>query len=399
MGRWHLKRRKDIPPEAVEGFNRQMAQENIGREQFIALLVFGQYLLSLVWVLFTHDVGAILAEVVPKMTPWHFFASLFLPPCLTVVVSQLARRCIRRTDALFFTHRLNLCLIIFGAAFIAILVDDSFVFETVILLSSLLITLTPLFSLGLYTVSLLSFLIGSVWAGGWQGFSWFDIGDVVITTLLGLIMVRFRFSDRVGGYLKSLTIAEQHAWLRAANQELAAANAHLQAISRLDGLTGVSNRRAFDEALDREWRRAMRAERPLGMLMIDIDFFKSFNDTYGHQAGDECLKRVAGALSTGARRGGDMVARYGGEEFAVILPGEDEPSLRATAEALRQKVADLQISHGASHWGHVSISLGGAVMIPRVGGGAAQLVSHADGALYAAKADGRNRVRMCRPSR
>jgi diguanylate cyclase (GGDEF)-like protein len=392
--RWNLKSRKDIPPDGVDGFNSRMAHDNMGREQLIAFLVIGQYFFSFLWVVFTHDVGALLSEVVPKMAPWHFFGAVFFPPFLTVGISLWAPRCLHRTSVLFFTHRLNLCLLIFGAAFIAILVDDPFVFETVILLSSLLVTLTPLFSRGLYTLSLLFFLLGSVWSGGWQGFSWFDIGDVVTTTLVGFIMVRFRFSDRVGGYLKSCTIEAQHRQLQATNRELTEANAHLRAIARLDGLTGVSNRRAFDEALDREWRRAMRTGGTLGLLMIDIDFFKPFNDTYGHQAGDECLRRVAEALRTGARRGGDMVARYGGEEFAVLLPCETESSLRATAEALRKKVADLGVSHGASDWGHVSISTGGAMMSPQSGEEADILVAQADGALYAAKDGGRNRVEV-----
>lgn len=388
----NLKSRKDIPPEKVDGFNRRMAQDNMGREQLIAFLVLGQYLFSLLWVVFTHDVEALLSEVVPKLAPWHFLGAVFFPPCLSVGVSMWAPRYLNRTSVLFFMHRLNLCLLIFGAAFIAILVHDSFVFETVILVSSLLVTLTPLFSKGLYTSSLLFFLLGSVWVGGWHGFSWFGMGDVVTTTLVGFVMVRFRFSDRVGGYLKSCTIEVQHEQLRVTNRELTEANTHLQAITRLDGLTGVSNRRAFDEALDREWRRAMRTGMPLGMLMIDIDFFKQFNDTYGHQAGDECLRCVAEALRTGARRGGDMVARYGGEEFAIILPCEGGLSLRAIAEALRQKVVDLGISHGTPDWGHVSISIGGAVMTPQSGEEADILVAQADGALYAAKDMGRNRV-------
>ncbi|WP_300668753.1 diguanylate cyclase [Desulfoluna sp.] len=390
--RCNLKSRKDIPPHEVAGFNVRAAMDNMAREQVIALLVIVQYLLSLLWVIFMDDVGALLADVVPGMAFELFFGAVFLPPFLTVAISWWARRFLRDSPWLFFTHRLNLCLLIFGAALTAIFVDAPFVFETVILLSSLLIVITPFFSKGLYLSSLLLFFVGSSWTGGWQGFSWFDIGDVVLTTLVGLIMVRFRFSDRVGNYLTTRTIEEQHRQLRETNRELVDANHQLQSITHLDGLTGVSNRRAFDETLEREWRRAMRAGTPLGMLMMDIDLFKPYNDTYGHQAGDVCLKTVAGALGAGTRRAGEMVARYGGEEFAVIVPGGNADALAVMAESLRRTVATLGIHHPTLAWGYVSLSIGGALMVPQFGENLETLISRADGSLYAAKEAGRNRV-------
>ncbi|SCY48047.1 GGDEF domain-containing protein [Desulfoluna spongiiphila] len=390
--RCNLKNRKDIPPRDVPGFNHRAARHNVVREQAIALLVIAQYLLSLLWVGFTEDMGALLSAVVPAMDRGLFFGVVFLPPLLTVGISFYARRFLYESPRLFVIHRLNLILLMFGAAWTAILAGTPFVFETVLLLSSLLIVITPMFSLGLYLCALLFFFLGSAWTGGWTGFSWFDIGDVVLTALVGLIMVRFRFSDRVGGYLTSRTMEEQHRQLKETNRELLEANGRLQTITYLDGLTGVSNRRAFDEALEGEWRRAMRGEAPLGLLMVDIDFFKAYNDTYGHQAGDDCLKQVAGALGAVARRQGEVVARYGGEEFAVICPGGNTDALAVVGESLRRRVGALRITHPSLPWGHVSISVGGAVVVPRPGDSRERLIGRADEALYAAKEAGRNRV-------
>ncbi|VFQ45862.1 GGDEF domain-containing protein [Desulfoluna butyratoxydans] len=388
----NLKNRKDIPPGEVPGFNRRTASDNIVREQVIALLVLGQYLLSLVWVGGTEDLGALLSAMVPAMPRGLFFGVVFLPPFLTLGISLFARKFLGGSTRLFVCHRANLILLLFGAALTAILVQAPFVFESVLLLSSLLIVMTPAFSRGLYLGALLFFFLGSAWAGGWPGFSWFDIGDVVLTTLVGLIMVRFRFSDRVGRYLTRRTMEEQHRQLKETNRELLKANGRLQAITYVDGLTGVSNWRAFDEGLEGEWRRAMRGGTPVGLLMLDIDFFKAYNDTYGHQAGDDCLKQVAGSLEAGVRRQGEMVARYGGEEFAVIFPGANGDALAVLGESLRRRVGALGLTHPSLPWGHVSISIGGAVVCPRAGEDRESLIRQADKALYAAKEAGRNRV-------
>lgn len=205
-----------------------------------------------------------------------------------------------------------------------------------------------------------------------------------------------RFFQQVAGEL-SLIIEKSRLYqqLLEAKRELEDANRTLQKLTIEDALTGVANRRAFEEHLDAEWRRAIRKREPLGLLMIDIDGFKGFNDAHGHGSGDECLIAVARALSGAVRRAGDLLARYGGEEFAAILPKVGADELEGLAETLRQRVEELRIEHGASTaspW--VTVSLGGATTVPELAGDPAELVDAADGKLYEAKRAGKNCVRV-----
>jgi diguanylate cyclase (GGDEF)-like protein len=174
---------------------------------------------------------------------------------------------------------------------------------------------------------------------------------------------------------------------------LAEANLRLERLSSQDGLTSVANRRRFDEVLDLEWRRATRSGAPLSLVMLDIDFFKDFNDANGHLAGDERLRQVAQALASTLGRAGDLVARYGGEEFVVLLPGMAAEDAWALAERLRQSVEALGLSHNASTVSRVvTLSAGVATAIAEERTLPAALVAAADAALYRAKREGRNRV-------
>ena len=160
-----------------------------------------------------------------------------------------------------------------------------------------------------------------------------------------------------------------------------------------DGLTGIANRRHFDVAMEKEVRRAKRGNQPLSLLMIDIDCFKAYNDHYGHQQGDDCLIKVAHALSSMLHRPTDLIARYGGEEFGVILPEMDAQQSRALAETMRLQIAQLGIPHtnaGASQ--HVTVSVGVATQTPEHPVEAVDLIGAADRALYMAKRTGRDRV-------
>lgn len=167
----------------------------------------------------------------------------------------------------------------------------------------------------------------------------------------------------------------------------------LQALASRDGLTALANRRSFDENLDQEWRRAGRDRHPLSLLMIDIDFFKRYNDAYGHQKGDECLKAVAGIISTEMLRASDHASRYGGEEFAVILPNTTGEGAKRVAERVRQALAERHLAHEDSPIAdHITISVGVATAVQPCGEDQASLMAAADAALYRAKLQGRDRV-------
>ncbi|GLZ85029.1 hypothetical protein Pres01_10800 [Metapseudomonas resinovorans] len=176
------------------------------------------------------------------------------------------------------------------------------------------------------------------------------------------------------------------------NRERLELEARLQRLSQLDGLTGLYNRRYFDRQLNGEWRRLRRLGAPLALLMLDVDHFKAFNDQFGHQAGDDALRRVAQALQQSLQREGDVACRYGGEEFAIILANTAEDGAQHVAERVMALVAELQIEHPASPEGRLTLSIGIAVSDPAREEQPDSLVSRSDAALYRAKHEGRNRT-------
>ncbi len=186
-----------------------------------------------------------------------------------------------------------------------------------------------------------------------------------------------------------LAIAIQQAGLY---EQLQQVNQELERLAAVDDLTQVANRRRFDELLNREWQRLARSKAPLSLILGDVDYFKRYNDTYGHRAGDMCLAQVAQALSGAARRATDLVARYGGEEFVMVLPNTDRAGAVRVAINLQAAIEALQIPHKASDVGDfVTMSLGIATTIPRTDRVPAELVEVADRALYQSKLRGRNR--------
>ncbi len=176
--------------------------------------------------------------------------------------------------------------------------------------------------------------------------------------------------------------------------ELERSNLQLAAISNTDGLTGIPNRRQFDETLSSEWSRARRNGQGLMLTMLDVDFFKQYNDHYGHQAGDDALRHVALALRDHVRRSGDFVARYGGEEFAIISQSSNEEHAMMTAEMVCQAIEDLGLPHALSPFKNLTVSLGFALIVPNEHDTTTGLLRAADQALYFAKQRGRNRVEM-----
>lgn len=206
------------------------------------------------------------------------------------------------------------------------------------------------------------------------------------------LIARIRYHSRAYLALKQRDLANQA--LRLSRQQLVESNLALQRMTKLDGLTGLSNRRHFDEQLDLEWKRARREQLELSLLIIDVDYFKSYNDSFGHVMGDEALRSVAQVLSQSCSRSGDMVARYGGEEFAIILPNTSHEGACSLADGARLAVQALAIAHvlpapGAT----LTISVGVATMVPEQDTTKPiALIQRADTGLYQAKEKGRNRI-------
>lgn len=187
--------------------------------------------------------------------------------------------------------------------------------------------------------------------------------------------------------------------LKQVEAELRAANAKLRDLSLTDGLTGLANRRRFDETLAIEWARFRRSGQPFALLLLDIDRFKNYNDHFGHQAGDDCLKAVADVLMQAARRPGDVAARYGGEELILVAPNAGVLDAGNMAEGIRQAVEDLELPNPDTASGRLTVSIGVAAIARDEFSDAEQLLSAADAALYQAKHDGRNCVRLAAANR
>ena len=242
----------------------------------------------------------------------------------------------------------------------------------------------------------------SLWEGN-QPIGWIACDNLItghpiksyhieVLKLLGIIMSQHLIQFRAQDSLINLNMyLEQRVTER--TEELEKINRRLTLISKEDSLTHVPNRRMLDEKLDEEWRRALRFKTNISLLIVDIDHFKEFNDTYGHSAGDQCLIKVASALSRVERRAGALLARFGGEEFVFLLPNCDKEGAQIVAKRALKAVADLAIAHdGSPIEKNVTISVGGKTTIPLEINGSQQLFEDADTALYKAKNKGKNQV-------
>ncbi|MCC2638348.1 MAG: diguanylate cyclase [Moraxellaceae bacterium] len=230
---------------------------------------------------------------------------------------------------------------------------------------------------------------------GLFGFSNADLRFIIIDNFLFLSAAVFAL---VGTFLIERNLRQSYLQARLLafeNSGLEESNQRLQHLSAIDELTQIANRRSLEMALSTEWQRALRKREVLSIAMIDVDHFKLFNDTYGHPAGDECLRSVADVLKNLGRRPGDLAARYGGEEFVLVLPGATEAQARMMVECARERILALAIPHRRSGHGVVTASFGIASFVPDPHhGGPAALLLAADQALYRAKEGGRNCVEI-----
>jgi len=206
------------------------------------------------------------------------------------------------------------------------------------------------------------------------------------------LLARVRYHS--GAHINRLQRDQAFRFLRESQKQLADANIELRKLAALDGLTGIANRRQFDDTMQLEWQRGQREKQPLTLLLCDVDFFKLYNDSFGHLAGDLCLKKVAAVLTEHLKRPADLAARYGGEEFAIILPDTPLTGALIVAESCRRHLEQLAIANPQADTGFATLtmSVGVASVVPSPASSIEQLIQQADQALYAAKHAGRNRV-------
>lgn len=230
----------------------------------------------------------------------------------------------------------------------------------------------------------------------WETYRWQIIGVVSLIVVEGLLIGLLLNIARVRRIaLPTLAEERRNLELRVAERtrELQESNVKLDRLSNIDGLTNVANRRRFDEVLQIECARLGRFDAPFSLILLDVDYFKLFNDTYGHVAGDDCLKRIAAYIDGKANRATDLVALYGGEEFALILPGTDRPGAATFAEEIRKGIEALAIPHSTSSVAdHVTVSLGVVTLLSSTCSIPSDAMQRVDEQLYIAKKSGRNRV-------
>ena len=238
--------------------------------------------------------------------------------------------------------------------------------------------------IGCVTMIVFEVLVLSMFHHPWQSILtnvYFFLSVAVVSLTGNYFLERFARRD----YLQKRLLHREQ-------QQLQEMNQHLQHLVTSDSLTKIANRRSFDETIEEEWRRAQRGRYPLSLMMVDIDYFKTYNDHYGHQRGDDCLRQVAKVLSSFGKRAGDLVARYGGEEFAIISAGTGYKDAIALGKKICKSVQSARLPHDASKFGQVTISVGVATVTPLVDQPVSDLIQQADKNLYQAKANGRNGV-------
>ncbi|MDD2338460.1 MAG: GGDEF domain-containing protein, partial [Geobacteraceae bacterium] len=245
-------------------------------------------------------------------------------------------------------------------------------------------------SLLFYAVGSLSFVCSALYFHPEFPILLSSLVNAALATFLAFVISRIVFRMRLDSFRNAQNIAGQRRVMQESVE-------YLQKLSYLDPLTGIANRRFLEMSLSREWKLESRSGQPLSVIMIDIDWFKLFNDTYGHIPGDDCLRQVAAALESAVRRPSDLVSRYGGEEFCILLPMTAREGAIFTAKRMMKAIHNLKILHRSSIIGQVTVSMGIATRLPHHSEHYDSLVQSADTALYHAKIAGKNRIAWCCP--
>lgn len=373
----------DIPSEARTDLRRGILRTNVHRQRYITAL------------------GLAAALVLVSLSLWapeHWFGqdyhlwhtkllvmrSILGASCLTyLIISAPAARGgasnrVRLACDLGYRVGYSLLIGVWLGVFTPLMQAASFYLLGVLMMAVFMIS-TPLMNLATFGLCLFTGFASMRYLNDMPGSQAAGVMvNVVVVTILAMAASYYVYVKEVRDFLQNRTIARQ--------------NRELERYAMIDGLTGVANRRRLDMYLDQQWTAAAEKGEPLALILADIDFFKAFNDTKGHLAGDDCLKEIAQALHRCANRQGDLVARYGGEEFAAVLPGVNIDGAMMICEHMRRAVRRVNIRHDAASCGRMTISLGAAAAVPAPGDKLTELIAAADKALYLAKEQGRDQA-------
>lgn len=373
-----------LPPALRRLFARQRQQEfeRVIKVGAPAAVLFCLFILATVHLGFGDELQGVTGQV------WWWTA--IANTCLVALVAICFQFAVFRARYQWLLGSVGVFIMI-NVMLLSIMLDSQRLAQTMTYVVMLLITIVTLALRLSLVVSALSCTVGGVlgialaltlgYVPDWLQLVFYFFGSLSVSVFVAWILER---QERVS-FLKSILLTYE-------SRERERLNGELARLARQDALTGLANRRCFDERLVQEWERSQRAQHELALLFIDVDHFKKYNDTYGHSAGDDCLAAVAGAIQSCMFRAADMASRYGGEEFVVLLPETSVQGAREVAERIQEAVDALHLLHAASPTaGHVTISIGVTARIPE-SGLAQTLVDAADSALYQAKNAGRHRI-------